>query len=321
MCRCDNEVMDSWPSVSVIIAAAAAEKGLPRALRAIADQDYPGHIEVVVAAADKPTAFAARGRDVTVVENPLGHTPTGLNLAAGASTGEILARVDAHSLVPRDYIRRVVDTLVKTNADNVGGRQVPVGTTFTERAIAAAMSSRFGAGDARYRIGGDPGPTDTVYLGAFRRTTFDRVGGYDERFLRNQDYELNHRIRLAGGTVWFDPDIAVAYRPRSSLGALARQYLGYGRWKRFFARSHDWTLRPRQWAPPLLVLGLSSALIGSIWWTWLILIPVLYVLELIAIGLASLPRIGSAALLMPVALGVMHISWGVGFLLGQTRER
>jgi GT2 family glycosyltransferase len=183
------------------------------------------------------------------------------------------------------------------------------------------MSSRFGAGDARYRIGGDPGPADTVYLGAFRRAVFDRMGGYDERFLRNQDYELNHRIRDAGGVVWLEPDVAVVYRPRSSLSALAQQYFGYGKWKRFFARSHDWSLRPRQWAPPILIVALAVSLIGSLWWTWLLLVPVLYVLELIGLGLASLPRRGAPALLMPVALAVMHISWGVGFLFGQTRDR
>lgn len=314
--------MDAWPSVSVIVAAAAAQDSLPDALRAIANQDYPGDIEVVVAAADEPTAKAAGDEGVVVVvDNPSGGTPAGLNLAARASSGEILVRVDAHSMIPGDYIRRIVGALVDTKADTVGGRQVPIGTTFTEKAIAASMSSRFGAGDARYRIGGDPGPADTVYLGAFRRAVFDRMGGYDERFLRNQDYELNHRIRDAGGVVWLEPDVAVVYRPRSSLSALAQQYFGYGKWKRFFARSHDWSLRPRQWAPPILIVALAVSLIGSLWWTWLLLVPVLYVLELIGLGLASLPRRGAPALLMPVALAVMHISWGVGFLFGQTRDR
>ena len=313
--------MVPWPSVSVIISAAAAQKSLPNALKAIAEQDYPGDIEVVVAAADKSTAQVAKDHEVIVIDNPSRHTPVGLNLAARASTGAILVRVDAHSVIPSDYIRRVVDCLTRTNADNVGGRQVPIGATFVETAIAAAMSSRFGAGDARYRIGGQPGPTDTVYLGAFRRSVFDRLGGFDERFLRNQDYEFNHRIRASGGVIWFDPEIAVAYRPRPSLPALGSQYFQYGRWKRFFARSHDWSLRPRQWAPPLLVLTLVGSLIGSIWWKWLLAVPALYVLELIAIGLASLPRLGAPALLMPVALLVMHVSWGIGFLLGQIRDR
>lgn len=313
--------MESWPSVSVIISAAAAQKSLPHALQAIDDQDYPGDIEVVVAAADQPTAQVARDHEVLVVDNPSVHTPAGLNLAARVSTGEILARVDAHSVIPPDYIRRMVDRLITTNADNVGGRQVPIGSTFMEKAVAAAMSSRFGAGDARYRIGGEAGPTDTVYLGAFHRSVFDRLGGFDERFLRNQDYEFNHRIRASGGLVWFDPEIAVMYRPRSTLPALASQYFQYGRWKRFFARSHDWSLRPRQLAPPLLVVLLVASLVGSIWWKWLLAVPVLYLLELIAIGLAALPRVGVPALLMPVALLVMHLSWGIGFLFGQTSDR
>ena len=312
--------MEPSPSVSVIIAAAAAKNSLPTALDALESQDYPGPIEVVVATGDLPTSRAADGHDVVIVDNPSGHTPAGLNLAAKASSGEILVRVDAHSSIPPDYIRRLVDALRVTKADNVGGRQVPIGTTFIEKAIAAAMSSRFGAGDARYRIGGEPGPADTVYLGAFPRSVFDRVGGYDERFLRNQDYELNHRIRESGGVVWFDPDIAVGYRPRASIAALGRQYFQYGRWKRLFARTHR-SLRPRQWAPPLLVIALGASLVGSIWWSWLLALPILYVLELVAIGLAALPREGSPAILMPVALAVMHISWGVGFLLGQRSDR
>lgn len=313
--------MDHWPSVSVIVAAAGAEKSLPEALRAVEDQDYPGEMEVLVAAADPATAIAAEDEGATSIDNPSGRTPVGLNLAAKSSSGEILVRVDAHSVVPSNYIRLIVETLARTDADNVGGRQVPVGTSFTGKAIAAAMASRFGAGDARYRIGGEPGPVDTVYLGAFRRSTFDRLGGYDERFLRNQDYELNHRIRESGGTVWLEPGLEVVYRPRDSLTALARQYFQYGRWKRFFARAHDWSLRPRQWAPPLLVLGLIASLIGAIWWTWLVALPILYVLELVAIGFAALPRLGAPALAMPVALAVMHLSWGAGFLLDQVNDR
>jgi len=311
--------MELWPSVSVMIPAAAATNSLPTALEALADQDYPGPMEVVVATGDALTSRAADGHDVIIVDNPSGHTPVGLNLAAKASTGEILVRVDAHTWIPPNYIRSVVETLRTTEADNVGGRQVPIGTTFMERAIAASMASRFGAGDALYRIGGEAGPADTVYLGAFPRTVFERVGGYDERFLRNQDYELNHRIRASGGTVWFDPAIEVAYRPRSSLGALGRQYFQYGRWKRFFARTHR-SLRARQWAPPLLVIALVASLVGSIWWTWLILLPTLYVLGLVAIGLAALPRVGVPAIAIPAALAVMHISWGVGFLLGQRSD-
>lgn len=317
---CDNVLVVSKPSVSIVIAAAAAVEYLPSALRAVAEQDYEGPIEVILAAADTETARVARARGVTVIPNPKGTTPTGLNLATANSRGDVLVRVDAQSVIPKDYVSRVVDTLFATGADNVGGMQVPNGETFLERSIAAAMSSPFGAGDARYRIGGPAGPTDTVYLGAFRRSVFERLGGFDEAFHRHQDYELNQRIRASGGTVWLEPQLEVLYRPRRSLTALARQYFQYGRWKRYFARRHPGSLRARHWAPPALILILCASLVGAIWTPWALAPLALYALALLLIGLASLPRIGAPAFLMPVALAVMHVSWGVGFVFGQTRE-
>lgn len=310
----------SKPSVSIVVAAASAADVLPAALAAVASQDYEGQIEVVVAAADTDTAAAATGSDTKVVPNPAGTTPAGLNLAVGASTGEVVVRVDAQSQIPPHYVTRMVETLASTGADVVGGMQVPTGTTFLQRAIAASMTSRFGAGDARYRVGGPPGPTDTVYLGALRRPTFDEIGGYDERFLRNQDYELNHRIRTSGGTVWLDPEVEVGYRPRSSLRALASQYFQYGRWKRFFLSVNPGSLRLRQWAPPLLVLVLLAALVASVFTTWAWMVPAAYILALILIGAAHLPSVGTPALAMPLTLAVMHIWWGAGFLIGISRQ-
>lgn len=310
----------SSPSVSIIIAAADASASLPRTLDSIDGQTYEGPLEVVIATADRLSADAAGGRAL-VVDNPSGRTPTGLNLAAAQSTGEILVRLDAHATIPSDYVTRVVDTLMRTGADNVGGMQVPRGRTLRERAIALAMSSPFGAGDATYRIGGPAGPADTVYLGAFRRATFDRLGGYDERYVRHQDYELNHRIRAEEGTVWFSPELKVEYLPRPSLAALAIQYFQYGRWKRRFGRANPGSLQPRQLAPPLLVVTMLASFVGALAWPWLLLVPASYALALVAIGIFSLPRAGLPALLMPAALAVMHFSWGSGFLFGQRSER
>ncbi|MFZ0013583.1 MAG: glycosyltransferase family 2 protein [Acidimicrobiia bacterium] len=313
--------MSDFPSVTIVIAAAAAAETLPAALRSVRAQDYPGPIEVVVAAADPETAVAVGDAADLVVDNPTGDTPAGLNRAIAAGTGEIVVRVDAHSELPSDYVSALVGLLDATKAENVGGRQVPMGKTFMERAIAAAMSSRFGAGDARYRVGGSAGPTDTVYLGAFRRSTLDDLGGYDERFKRHQDYELNQRIRASGGTVWFDPSIAVTYRPRSSLLALGSQYFQYGRWKRVFARRHPDSLRPRQMAPPILVAFLAIAFLVAIWWPMALVAPATYLIALLLIGLVSSLRIGAPALAMPPALAVMHLSWGAGFLLSQSNDR
>jgi glycosyltransferase involved in cell wall biosynthesis len=310
------------PVVDVIVPAKDAAGALGIALRAIANQDYSNLGSIVVAASDPDTAAVARDEGAVVVENPSGRTPVGLNLALARANGEVIARVDAHAQIPPGYLTRSVEILRQTGADVVGGMQVPMGRTPWERAIAGAMSSRLGAGDARYRIGGAPGPVDTVYLGVFLRSALERVGGYDEHFDRNQDYELNQRIRDSGGVVWFDPSIEVTYRPRGSLGHLARQYFDYGRWKREFARRHPGDLRPRQLAPPLLVVGLVAAVILGIWWPWAWLAIAGYALLLLLAGLIHLGRLGGTALLMPLALATMHSSWGVGFLFGRpTRDR
>ena len=133
-------------------------------------------------------------------------------------------------------------TLEATGADNVGGIMAAEGTNDFERAVARAMTSRFGVGGASFHVGGEPGPALTVYLGCFRRAALERVGGYDESMVRAQDWEMNLRIRQTGGVVWFTPDMHVTYRPRHTLKALARQYHDYGRWRREVSRRHPETL-------------------------------------------------------------------------------
>ncbi|MGH8916025.1 MAG: glycosyltransferase family 2 protein [Acidimicrobiia bacterium] len=312
--------MTEHPSLDVIIPAARAVGSIGQAIDAVLAQGYPNLGAVIVAAHDEPTSAEAALHGAVVVPNPGGTTPVGLNLALARSTADVVARIDSHSTIPAGYLERAVRTLVETNADNVGGMQVPTGDHGWEKAIAAAMSSPFGAGDARYRIGGEPGPTDTVYLGVFRRETLSRLGGYDETFERNQDYELNQRIRETGGVVWFDPGLRVIYRPRGSLPALARQYFQYGQWKRHFSRRHPGSLRWRQLAPPMLVTLLAISALAGFWWPWAWIVPTGYVLGLLLVGLASLPRLGLAALGMPLALATMHLGWGLGFILGRSRR-
>ncbi len=164
------------PSVDVIVPAKDVGDTIRPALEAVRGQTYPLLGSVVVAASDSGTADAARDCGAVVVDNPSGRTPTGLNLALARTTAEVIARVDAHSVIPPGYLARAVQILIDTGADVVGGMQVPVGRTAWEKAIAAAMSSRLGAGDARYRIGGKPGRADTVYLGVFLKSTLERLG-------------------------------------------------------------------------------------------------------------------------------------------------
>jgi glycosyl transferase family 2 len=260
---------------------------------------------------------------VRAVPNPSGATGSGLNLAVGAARHPIIVRLDGHAMVPDDYVRIAVETLQATGADNVGGVMAAEGITDFQRAVAAAMTSPIGVGQARFHVGGEEGPADTVYLGAFRREVLDRAGGYDESFLRAQDWELNHRIRQAGGTVWFTPRMQVSYRPRSSLRALAKQYAGYGRWRRVVMREHRETVSLRYLAPPAAVLavgaGTLAALLGR---RWGLVAPLGYAAGVTAGSVVvgrGLPA--RAQLWLPVVFATMHGSWGVGFLLSSRSLR
>lgn len=312
------------PSVSVIIPALHAADTVENALRSVLAQQEVG--EVVVATGDNDTrqavTAAAAGDDrVRAVDNPGGRTPDALNAAIAASSGEVVVRVDAGSALPPGYVAQAVRTLAATGAGNVGGAQVPTAARGFARAVAVAMRSPAGAGGATYRVGGNAGPVDTVYLGVFRRAALDAVGGYDPRFTRNQDAELNLRLRSRGYVVWFDPALEVAYRPRGTVQGLASQYLQYGRWRRLTVRTHRGSVAPRQLAAPVLVVGLVGAavvsgIVGSV-------LPIgaalaVYLAALIVAAVVAVPSLRFVPGVV-VALATMHLSWGIGFLLGPPR--
>ncbi|MGH3098634.1 MAG: glycosyltransferase family 2 protein, partial [Streptosporangiales bacterium] len=256
-----------WPGVSVVMPVLNEERHLCAAVDGILGQDYTGEIEVVLAIGpsrdrtDEVAQELAADPRVRVIDNPDGHTPHGLNAAVREAKHDILVRVDGHSVLPADYVRTAVSVLEDTGADNVGGLMAAEGTTGLERAVACAMSSRLGVGSARFHTGGDAGPAETVYLGVFRRSALDRVGGYDETFHRAQDWEMNHRIRETGGVVWFTPQLRVAYRPRSSFAALARQYCSTGSWRWRVMMLHPETVSARYLAPPAAVVGTAAAVL------------------------------------------------------------
>lgn len=330
------------PPVSIIIPARNAAGTLPATLEAALGQDYEGPIEVIVAdGSETPeTTEMIRRRfpEVRVVPNPDRATPAALNRALRVAAHRIVVRCDAHAVFPGNYVATAVATLARTGAANVGGRQVPVGQTVFERAVALATTTFLGTGGARWRQGGREGPTDTVYLGAFRREALDAVGGYDASLLRNQDYDLNWRLRASGETVWFDPALSVAYRPRAGLRALARQYFEYGWWKRVVLRRFPESGRARHRAAPLLLLGLLFSLFASAAGASLLeagataageavlgaaaLAPAAYLLLLLAGSLAvGVRRATPYALGMPLVLAVMHLSWAAGFWMSPGRER
>jgi succinoglycan biosynthesis protein ExoA len=310
------------PLVSVVMPILDEERHLEAAVRQVLDQDWPGPLEVVLALGpstdgtdDVARRLAHADPRVVLVDNPSGRTPDALNAAIAGSTGAVVIRVDGHAEIPRDYVSTAVEVLGESGADNVGGIMDARGTTPFERAVACAMRSRLGVGGGRFHTGGEAGPVDTVYLGAFRRAALDRVGGYDSRFTRTQDWELNHRIRDTGGTVWFSPRLRVTYRPRSSVRALARQYIQYGTWRRAVSRTHAGTLSARYLAAPAMVLGTSLATVLAPWWWPAAVVPLGYLTGVVVGGVAiSRGERPATRALTPVALATMHWAWGVGFL-------
>lgn len=328
-CRRDRMVPGG---VSVIMTVLNEGPHLAESVAAVLQQRWAGPLQIVIAvgpSADDTQEVAARlaaaDPRIELVANPTGRTPAGLNLALARARHEVVVRVDGHCVLPPDYVATAVRELEQTQAANVGGVMAAAGTTSFERAVAIAMRSKLGVGAAAFHVGGKAGPAETVYLGVFRRDAIDAAGGYDEHFTRAQDWELNHRIRAAGGLVWFTPALEVTYRPRSTLRALARQYRNYGRWRRQIMQTHRETVQLRYLAPPVAVagIGLGSAfgIVGLIaGWPWLEagwLAPLGYA---VVVGVGGL-AIGAGQpwpvrARVPVALATMHCAWGVGFLLG-----
>jgi glycosyltransferase involved in cell wall biosynthesis len=320
----------SWPTVSVIMPVLNEERHLTDAVRHILAQDYPGELELVIAlgpSRDNTDAIAAGlcadDPRVHTVPNQTGRTPAGLNAAISATRHEIVVRVDGHGLLAPGYIRTAVRLLRETGAANVGGVMHAEGVTVFERTVAVAMTSKLGVGNAKFHTGGAAGPADTVYLGVFRREILDKHRGYNEDFVRAQDWELNHRIREAGGLVYFSPELHVTYRPRPDFGKLSRQYFDYGRWRRVVMRTHPGTASLRYLAPPIAVLAvLLGTLLGLV---SLFTVPWLaigwsprrsatrWASDSARCGRAAGRALGSGCGCRSV-LATMHFSWGWGFL-------
>lgn len=317
------------PRVGVIMPLLDEERHLVEAVEAIRAQDYPGPVQIVLAlgpSSDRTSAIAAglvaADPRIRTVDSPSGRTPASLNAAlAGLDADvEVVVRVDGHGVLDPDYISTACEILAETGAANVGGLMDAEGVTPFERAVAAAMTSRLGVGASAFHTGGPPGPTDTVYLGVFRREWLDRMGGYDLRFTRAQDWELNHRIRQAGGVVWFSPRLRVAYRPRPTLRALARQYRDYGRWRRAVGRTHEGTTNLRYLAPPVTVCAIAvGAVVGFVWApAWLV--PAAYFGATTVGGLAVGKGLSpTERARLPLVLPAMHLPWGWGFLFSRVR--
>ncbi len=320
------------PQISIIVPCYNEQASIHLLLDAIFTQTYPRQqIEVVVA--DGMSTDATRAKiaswgsehselEVRIVDNPQRVIPAALNQALRAAKGEFIIRLDAHSIPEPDYVEQSVLALQEEKGDNVGGiwQIQPGAGDWMAKSIAVAAAHPLGVGSAQYRVGGQPQPVDTVPFGAFRRELIEQIGFFDETLLSNEDYEYNARIRKAGGVVWFDPKIKTKYIARSTFKDLARQYWRYGYWKFQMLRRYPGTIRWRQGLPPLFVISLVGLGLFSLWfgWArWLLVSEVLfYGLVLGSAGVFSAYRQGQWTFLIgvPLAIAVMHVSWGLAFL-------
>ena len=310
------------PGVSVILPILNEEAHLRQAVASILGQKYLGELEIILAVGpskDRTLAIAqelaAENSALIVVENPTGRTATALNLAIGAARFPIICRIDGHAQIAPSYIAQAVELLRSTNAVNVGGIMFAQGRTPFERSVATAMKSALGVGSASFHTGGTAGPADTVYLGTFRKTALQQVGGYDERFTRAQDWELNYRLRQAGGVIWFDPQLVVKYQPRSNFKTLTKQYFEYGRWRRAVIRNHQNTVNYRYLAPPIAVSLFTISVIAGLFIHPFLYLPALGYLSLLLVGAAVIGKSWQEKIILPSVLMAMHFSWGIGFIL------
>ena len=324
----------SEPAVSVIIPVLNEERFLKQSVQAILNQNYSGQLEIILAlgpSKDQTNVIAqelAKDQRIKLVENPSGRTAAALNNAIKNSNFDIIVRLDGHAIVDSNYIKNAVKTLVESGADNVGGLMKAEGTNAFEKSVAAAMTSKFGVGNAPFHVGGKSGEVDTVYLGTFRKSALERVGYFDESFIRAQDWEMNYRIRKSGGKIWFNPDLVVSYRPRKNLLQLAKQYFEYGQWRKQVTKTYPETVSLRYLAPPITVSGLISGFIMVLFSkildiNWLQigwLAPLVYLTVILLAFLSIGSKIGLLSrLYLLLVLPTMHLSWGVGFLKGSKR--
>lgn len=274
--------------------------------------------------------YARSRADVRVLSNPKGIAAAGLNVAVKQASGEFIVRMDAHSEYAPDYVANCIRVALQTRAANVGGAARTTADSFWQRAIAAGFHSSFATGGATFRNAKYTGPADTVPYGCWRKELLLRLGPFDESLVRNQDDELNFRIHRTGGIVWQDESIVSYYRPRSTLGALFRQYFEYGFWKVAVLRKHRMVASLRQLVPVgalaaglllLLGVGIAALLQLSFLLKWsatlLLALLAIYVLLSVASSIAAAARHGWILLpVLPLVFATYQLSYALGFASG-----
>jgi succinoglycan biosynthesis protein ExoA len=311
--------------VTIAMPALNEEHYIEACIASVQAQDYPSdQIEILVAdgrSTDKTRDILARlaavDPRIKIIDNPERLQAAGLGLLVKAAHGDVIVRMDVHCEYAPDYVRRCVETLERTGADNVGGAQRARAKTPFQRALCAALASPLGVGGARYRSSDAEGFVDTVFLGAFRRRVFETIGLWDPKAITNEDSELNQRILDSGGQIYLSRDIVVHYYPRDSFKSLATQYYKYGRGRArtLLKLGHYATVRPA--IPFFMVAGAGAMLVLPPLWPALAASIATYSFasgaEAVRVGAKLGPRSIAAIWAM---FPTLHVSHGLGFASG-----
>ena len=347
--------MHQLPKVCIIIPERNEKSSIRTCLDAVLAQDYPQNLVTILVvdgiSTDGTREILAKYEEeypfFHVIESPRRVVSPGFNLALRCTLADIIIRVDGHTVIAPDYVRQCVAALQRTQADNAGGKMNAVSTTRFGWAVAFATSTPFGVGGSRFHYSDEEEWVDTVYMGAWPRQVFEKIGLFDEELVRNQDDEFNYRLRQQGGRILLSPAIRSEYTVRSTPLALLRQYAGYGYWKVRVLQKHPLQMSPRQFIPPAFVLALLLSALLFLFSFFFVPSPV-FALTPVALNHSPLafgifPFLRFLSFAAPIAylfanlaasiwtasrrgwsflpslsliFAILHLSYGIGFLLG-----
>lgn len=321
--RTDPKIL---PFVSVVLPVRNEAGHIGPCITSLIEQDYP-HDRFEIIAVDGRSEDTTRatlrelqtrhpGVALYVLDNPKRRISPALNIGLQAALGDVIVRMDGHSIAAPDYLRACVKTLRRSQAASVGGMVEVVGSTPFGVGVALATTHWLGAGDSKYRVGCEAGYVDTVPFGAYRRDVLERVGLFDESMVINEDYELNVRIRAAGERIYLDPAIGFTYTPRGSPRSLWAQYFNYGWWRFETVRRHPGSIRWRQAVPPAFVAMLTFALLSAPWSRpaayGLVLLLLIYGTIITSVA-GSRARKAASMWHVAAAFVIVHLAYGLGF--------
>lgn len=319
--------MKHYPAITVVMPVLNEAKHLADAVTSVVEQHYPGDIEILLAMGtstdgtdDVAAALAAADSRIRLIPNPHNLTTVGLNEAIRQAKHDIIVRIDAHSQPTVGYFANGVHVLDEQGADLVGGIMDARGRSAFQKAVAWAYTSRFGIGGANFHVGGEAGEAESAYLGIFRKSALQRVGGYDESIVRGEDWDLAQRIKKTGGLVWFSPELRVIYWPRGRFDRLVKQFYSTGVWRGDLTRRDVAGAPVRYFAPPVLVAGVAVGLAMASAGVLIGLVPAAtYLVGAAALAVTARGLSLKSRIALMIVLPTIHFSWGWGFWVGFVR--